>query len=536
MSRPTPSFVTEIALNVDPEQERVLLARRFEARQVYNACLGESLKRREHVMHDKRFAAACQMKRGQARTGRFAEIDRSTGFREYDLHRYAKQFGKCWIGRHLDSLTVQKLASRAFDAVQKYHFHQRGRPRFKGPNQIDSVEGKNNQAGILWREDATTGQAYVTWLNLRLEPRLDRTDAVLQHGLAAPVKYVRLVRRKLSGHNRFSVQLVCQGFPYQKPEHPVERGVVGLDIGPSTLAIVTPLKARLLLFCAQLARRDQVVRRLQRQRDRQQRANNLGNYDPDGTIRSGKKTWKKSRRQAHTERKLAELQRQQAAYRRSLHGQLVNLILAQGNDIRMEKLSYRAFQKRFGRSVAFRAPGTFVSHLKRKAANAGATVTEFSTYHTKLSQTCHQCGKVEPKPLSQRWHRCACGLTAQRDLYSAFLATCVDNNRLNADQAQQAWSGVDTLLRAALSDAQAQLASGGCWPASFGLNRSQSQSPGKAGSKGQTANTPGAVGEQATASVDAVRKAVHPPEPPPFGVGSSQDSMNAVSGDCRGEG
>jgi hypothetical protein len=80
----------------------------------------------------------------------------------------------------------------------------------------------------------------------------------------------------------------------------------------------------------------------------------------------------------------------------------------------------------------------------------------------------------------------------------------------------------DPILRAALSDAQAQRASGGCWPASFGLNRSQSQSPGKAGSKGQTANTPGAVGEQATASVDAVRKAVHPPEPPPFGVGSSQ--------------
>src|SRR5262249_40192213 len=116
-----------------------------------------------------------------------------------------------------------------------------------------------------------------------------------------------------------------------------------------------------------------------------------------------------------------------------------------GDDIRLEKLSYRSFQKRYGRSVAFRAPGKFVKLLKRKAASAGATVTEFSTRTTKLSQTCHHCGKVEKKPLSQRWHECDCGISMQRDLYSAFLATCVENHLLNADQAKEAWSSVDAL-------------------------------------------------------------------------------------------
>lgn len=378
------------------------------------------------------------------------------------------------------------------------------------------MEGKTNTSGLRWYEetvtqgDEPTRVRYVWWLGLRLDPLIDPTDLVIQHGLAAPVKYVRLVRRKLNGHNRFSVQLVCQGKPYRKAKHPFGQGTVGLDIGPSTIAIVSTIKAMLPLFCAQLAHRDTAIQRLQRQRDRQQRANNPDNYTPDGTIRHGQKTWKKSRRQAHTERKLAELQRQQAAYRRALYGQLVNLILTQGNDIPMEKLSYRAFQKRFGRSVVFRAPRTFVSHLKRKAGNAGATVTEFSTYTTRLSQTC-QCGKVVKKAL------------AQRDLYSAFLATCVDHNRLNADQAEHAWSGVDTLLQAALSDAQAQLASGRSTPASFGLNRSQSKSPGKAGR--QAAKTFGAVGEWATASVDAEREAVHPQNPTPKGVGSSQNNL-----------
>jgi hypothetical protein len=100
-----------------------------------------------------------------------------------------------------------------------------------------------------------------------------------------------------------------------------------------------------------------------------------------------------------------------------------------------------------------------------------------------------------------------------RNCDAAFLATCVEHHRLNVDRAKTAWSGVDTLLRTALSDAQAQLTSGQALPSSFGLNRRASQSPGKAGSKGQTAKALGTVGERATVSVDAEREAVHPPEP-----------------------
>jgi hypothetical protein len=159
----------------------------------------------------------------------------------------------------------------------------------------------------------------------------------------------------------------------------------------------------------------------------------------------------------------------------------------------------------------------------RKAANAGAAVRAFSTYKTKLSQTCHHCGKVQKKPLSERWHVCECGIEAQRDLYSAFLATCVE--RLNADQAKQAWSGMDTRLRTALRDAQAERARGQAQPVSFGLSQSGVRRPAKFG--GQAAKTPGAVGAGETPSVDAGREAAHPSEPPPLGRGSSQNNLKA---------
>jgi hypothetical protein len=98
-----------------------------------------------------------------------------------------------------------------------------------------------------------------------------------------------------------------------------------------------------------------------------------------------------------------------------------------GKYIKTEKLSYRAFQKNYGKSVKDRAPSMFMEMLRRKALNAGGSVDEFETSTTKLSQYCHKCGKYTKKPLSQRVHTC-CNLNIQRDLYSAFLAGSVVEN------------------------------------------------------------------------------------------------------------
>ncbi len=52
MSMPrTPSFIVELALRVSQAEATVMLARLEAARQVYNACLGESLKRCERLLH-----------------------------------------------------------------------------------------------------------------------------------------------------------------------------------------------------------------------------------------------------------------------------------------------------------------------------------------------------------------------------------------------------------------------------------------------------------------------------------------------------
>src|SRR5659263_674537 len=106
-----------------------------------------------------------------------------------------------------------------------------------------------------------------------------------------------------------------------------------------------------------------------------------------------------------------------------------------GTRIKTEKVPYKGWQKRYGRSINMRAPSMFMNSLKIKAENAGGYLFEFPTQTTKLSQVCHICEQAVKKRLSKRWHIC-CDIRMQRDLYSAFLAKCVDQETSAIDFAR----------------------------------------------------------------------------------------------------
>jgi hypothetical protein len=221
-------------------------------------------------------------------------------------------------------------------------------------------------------------------------------------------------------------------------------------------------------FCAELDPQAAQIRREQRHLDRQRRANNPDNYTPDGRVkkgRKGRKHWKESQRQRKTQARITERCRRQAAHRKSLHGRLAHRIVRQGSTFLLEKVSYRAWQRRYGRSVLRRAPGMFVEALTRAAESAHGKVLTVPTRTTKLSQTCH-CGRVQKKPLSLRVHHCPqCGLHMQRDLYSAYLIRFVDpdTSLLHAGQARESWPTWEPMLRAAWQQVNptSQPASGG---------------------------------------------------------------------------
>lgn len=87
-------------------------------------------------------------------------------------------------------------------------------------------------------------------------------------------------------------------------------------------------------------------------------------------------------------------------------------------------------KKRFGKSLANKAPAMFISILKQKCETLGLPgVVEVDTFRLKASQYNHLSDTCEKKSLSERWNYMPISdgsdssktKRIQRDLYSAFL-------------------------------------------------------------------------------------------------------------------
>jgi hypothetical protein len=478
----TPTFVLELPLRVEAEQASHLRAHFEAARALYNALLGEAMKRLRLMRADPRWQEArCLPKlHKQQRNAFFSQLREEYEFSEYALHRYAT-----------GANTAQTLATRAYQAANRVCLGQARGVRFKSRGRgLDSVEGKTNKQGLRFvLQDPKEGNAgWLVWGKERFAALIDWNDPVVRHGLSQRIKFTRLLRRKASSPRaagadcqgyRYYAQLALEGIPYQKPNHQAGQETVGLDLGPSTIAIAPKEgRASLLPFCGELKTARRKKRRLMRKLDRQRRANNPQNYDSAGRVKKGNKRWHDSRGYQATRRRLASQERKLAAHRKSLHGHLAHEIVSIGTDIRLEKISYKAWQRQYGKSVGLRAPGMFVELLKRTVAKTGGTLTEVPTRTSKLSQYCHGCQKYVKKPRSQRWHQCACGIgPVQRDLYSAFLACHLDLRTLVPSIAPSMWESAETRLRAAIEEVHQRAKAGEALPQSMGVPRARARLP-----------------------------------------------------------
>jgi hypothetical protein len=484
----TPTFLLELPLRVDWESEKQLRAHLETARSLYNALLSEANKCLLQMRNDPAWQVAqlipCSKKVERAQA--FSRLRKTYHFSEYDLHEYAKMARASWISDHIDSTMAQTLATRAYQAVNRVCVRKAKRVRFRSKGRgIDSVQGKRNDVGMRFVLDPNAGDGgFLLWNKLVIPAMIDWLDPVVSHGLRHKIKYVRLIRRKASGPqakgadhdgNRYFVQCVLEGHALIKKKHEkTGTDTIGLDIGPSTLAIVPREgKANLVTFCEELVPNTRKKRRLQRKMERQRRANNPDNYDEKGRVKKhGKKRlrWKESKRYRATRRQHGNLERKMAAHRKSLHGKLAHDIVKMGNTANIEKTSFFGWQKLYGKSIGLRAPGLFVAHLARIVAKTGGTLTEVSTFKTKLSQYCHGCGQYVKKPRSQRWHQCECGCgPVQRDLYSAFLLASLEPEQTQPLITRHVWEGAEPRLQAVIKDLQQRANEGPILPRSMGL-------------------------------------------------------------------
>jgi transposase len=481
-----PRFIHEFELAPTPQQARLLRIRLDLARQLYNLFLGEALARLQRCRRDPRWREASRLKRaGQAREAKAlyaavmhdvvlqervrAEPD-FTGTVNTNLKHPASgimtRFRQAHFAEHLDFKTCQAMATRAYQAVNRLRFARPtrrpdGTRKFPRVHFVPYGEARAvDSVSIHWR-----GQA-IEWNSpahpMLIPVRFDQEDTkgIQAHALAQMqdpnniCASLRVLSRTIRGTERWYVQITIKGHPkWKEQQYPPGHGkTVGIDFGPSRIGLCWEepdgtLRGVKLELAEGLRHDYATIRRLQRVLDRSRRAMNPELYQADGTIRRGvqKRQWRLSRRYLRAKAELAELWRRYAARRKNALGRLANQILAHGTMIKIEALSYKAWQHQWGKSIGRGAPGLLVQMLRQKAQACGGQLIEFSTRHTKCSQFCHGCGTYTKKPLSQRIHQCACGVgPVDRDVYSAFLAYHVDlaSNTLDIGAARAAFAAL----------------------------------------------------------------------------------------------
>lgn len=447
----TPTFTVELPLRVDDKNERFLTNALDLGWSIYNATLRTALDNLKRMRESSSWKEACAMPEGPERTRLFMELHRKYGLTEYGLaaiaNNHRKKSGRDQLGAH----EAQCIGKTVWRALERYLFNNGGKPRFKRRKHgLNSISGTDNHE-IIYRPK----KQEIYWRKHHLPIIWEETPwlrAALNEGSdpARPrrVKYCRIIRHAINGRKRWYVELCVEGVPPTRYNYAPVSEVMGIDPGPNKIAYFHPQEAGIKLVAPNVDMKAAEIRRLQRQMDRSRRASNPDNYEDDGQVKKGARKWRESNRYARLRTKLREFHRKTAATRKRDHGTLINQLLQRAGTIKIEKNSYKSYQRNFGRSTQRSGMGEFVQHLKSRAASAGCVVIELNPYVLKLSQYDPPTDTYIKKPLKQRWHPWG-GNTdtlVQRDIMSAYLACYATSNRHDRSLLLDKWPAAEALL------------------------------------------------------------------------------------------
>ena len=271
--------------------------------------------------------------------------------------------------------------------------------------------------------------------------------------------YATLVPRLIRGKYRVYLHLTIEGKAKSKydrfgnPRHKYGKGMIGADIGTQTVAYTSDTEVGL----KNLSERGNSIQTAERKErlyyramDRSRRATNPQNYNPDGTIKKGKKTWKYSDRYKKLKAKHTELCRINAVNRQLAINEDANYLRSLGDTFVTEpknasKLMKRAKKttvnskgkfnkkKRFGKSIKNRCPSGFQTTIEKKFKVTGGAYIEVPNNY-RASQYDHTADDYIKKKLSDRLYRLRDGTLVQRDWYSSFLLYCYDYRTQDIDK------------------------------------------------------------------------------------------------------
>lgn len=343
---------------------------------------------------------------------------------------------------HINVQIAHKAAIDVWSSFEKFLFGTGQIVHYQKRGTLSSVASKSPKTGMFYYSDENIfkwsggGTKPKGGIILCLRVASVKTNYEKEMVANNEIKYYRVVRKWMKTKYKYYLQITFAGKPADKHRE-ISTGRVGIDIGTQTIAIASDKSVKLLELADKVNKNHIKKCELQRKLDRSRRYTN-----PDGTVKRGTKghklKWNKSKHYLEVAGKIRELERKNADIRKYQHTCLANDILAMGNQIYIEPMNYKGLQKRaketqvdekgrykkkkrFGKSLANKAPAMFVTILKTKAEQHGGEVYEVDIMSYRASQCDHTTGEYTKHGLNDRWRILGNGDKVQRDLYSAFL-------------------------------------------------------------------------------------------------------------------
>ena len=439
------NFIVEFPLKTEKYQEDIL-NKRFEiGRQIYNSLIHVTQKRYKEMIKTKKYRSLMSSLTGNKKTDKeiwkqINDIRKQYGMSEYSFHKDVKIMQEHFKD-NMDSFTAQKIATELWKSYDKFFYGNGKKIYYKKYGEMNSLEGKSNKTGIRFKDDR------IFWNGLEMPVVIDYDNDYEYQAMQYEICYNRIIRKYVRNKYKFYVQIVLKGNPPVKVDrntgeikHCIGEGDVGIDIGTRTVAIASQSDVTILELADRIQTIENQKQKLLRKMDRSRRSMNPDNYHEDGTIKkqgNKKVIWKKSNHYIKYQNELKELYRKQADIRKYQHECLANYIISLGNKVYVEKMNFAGLQKRaknteknekgkfkrkkrFGKSLANKAPSMLLNIIDRKLGYYGKELIKINTFEAKASQFNHFNGIYTKKSLSQRWNDFD-GIKIQRDMYSAFL-------------------------------------------------------------------------------------------------------------------
>lgn len=446
------NFIVEFPLKTEKYQEDVLNKRFKVGRYIYNSLVNVTQKRYKEMIKTKKYRNLISVLTENKKSNKeiwkqINDIRKQYGMSEYSFHEDVKQMQNHFKD-NIDSFTAQKIATQLWKSYDKLFYGNGNKIYYKRHGELNALEGKSNRTGIRFKDNT------ILWNGLKIPVVIDYDNDYEYQAMQSKICYNRIIRKYIRNKYKYYVQIVFKGNPPIKLiaetgeiKHYMGTGDVGLDIGTRTITISSQSDVKILELADRIQNIEDQKKKLLRKIDRSRRATNPENYNEDGTIKkhgNKKVLWNQSNHCIKYQNELKELYRKQADIRKYQHECLANYIISLGNKVYVEKMNFAGLQKRakktekndkgrfkrkkrFGKSLANKAPSMLLTIIDRKLRYYGEKLIEINTSEARASQFNHFDGTYKKKSLSQRWNDFD-GLKIQRDMYSAFLIMNINDN------------------------------------------------------------------------------------------------------------